>query len=60
MSERTEMTAIMFRCAEHEQGTNVIDRPPLEHEVCFGSFDDPVNLPCRWEPVENGSQDGAR
>lgn len=41
----------LWRCAEHQQGTNTLDREPREHEVCWGSEDDPIDAPCRWYGV---------
>lgn len=44
-------TAILYRCAEHQQGTNTLDHKPREHEVCWGSENDPIDAPCRWYGV---------
>lgn len=37
-----------WRCAEHEQGTNLLDRDPWADEVCWGFASDPEKLECRW------------
>jgi hypothetical protein len=55
VSADLEKTATLWRCDEHQQGTNTIDHEPSEREVCWGSEEDPIDIPCRWVRAEDGS-----
>jgi hypothetical protein len=48
-----------WRCAEHEQGTNTLDRLPWDREVCSGYEADPEHVECRWVRADFGSKDGS-